>query len=173
VKLPRDLFAWLGIEPRFALDPALLDRRQRELVVERHAQGPRVLESINAAARLLRDPVVRAEQLFQLRGWPTKGPADPVLLERIFTDREFIDLARKKSDQAALQAWVEAAEPRRQVLIGQLALMLDGQGATTYPADPDHQAEGNAGRGLLLLEELRYFSRAVAAAHAALEAIED
>ncbi len=173
MRLPRDLFTFLGLAPRFALESAELERRQRELFVERQGEGPRVLETINEAVRILRDPATRAEQLFGLRGWPLKGSPDPVLLERIFTDREFIDQARKKQDKNGISAWLEAAIPRQQALIDMLTLLLDGPAATIYPTERDPGESSDAQRALLLLEELRYLSRALTAAHAALEALED
>jgi len=180
VRLPGDLFSFLGLAPRFALEPSELDRRQRELYVERQAEGSRAIEKVNEAVRSLKDPAIRAEQLFKLRGWPTRGPADPILLERIYTDREFIDQARKKGDQAGLLAWMDAALPRQRNLLDLLTLLLDGPAATIYPTDSaarrpsDALGElSDAGRALLLLEELRYFSRAVDAARAAIDALED
>jgi hypothetical protein len=173
LRLPRDLFTFLGLAPRFALECAELERRQRELFVERQAEGPRALEQLNEAVRMLKDPAVRAEQLFGLRGWPIKGSPDPVLLERVFTDREFIDLARKKQDVNAIAAWLAAATPRHQALIDMLKLLIDGPAATIYPSEHDSGETSEAQRALLLLEELRYLTRAVAAAHVAMEAIED
>lgn len=173
MKLPRDLFAVLGITPRFALELSELERRQRDLYAERQSEGPRVIEGINEAVRRLKDPVTRAEQLFQLRNWPTKGPPDPVLLERVFTDREFIDQARKRHDSAGIQAWLDAALPRQRALIEQLTRLLDGPAATQYPSHQDPNPEGSSERARLLLEELRYFSRAITAARNAIEHLEE
>lgn len=173
MKLPRDLFTWLGLAPRYALDASALDRRQRELYAERQGEGLRVLEGINEAVRILKDPTTRAEQLFQLRGWPIRGLPDPVLLERIFTDREFIDVARKRGDVQAIQAWLDAALPRQRSIIEQLTRLLDGPAATLYPAVHEPSPEGDAERARLLLDELRYFSRAVAAARDAVERLEE
>jgi hypothetical protein len=178
--LPQDIFGFLGLAPRFALEDSELERRQRELAVERQVEGPRALEKLNEAVRALKDPATRAEQLFELRGWSIKGSPDPILLERIFTDREFIDLARKKGDKAGLDAWMAAALPRQKHLIDLLTLLLDGPAATTYPTEdaPKNSSDApsdrsDAQRALLLLEELRFFSRAVAAARAAIDAFED
>jgi hypothetical protein len=180
VKPPTDHFAWLGMTPRFALDASEFDRRQRELFVERAGEGPHTLEAINEALRLLKDPASRAEQLFRMRNWPTEGEPDPILLERVFADREFIDSARKRGDLAALYALLDAAAPRHRTLIAELTRILDGDGeATDEPKDPAEFGldaaradRANAKRALLLLEELRYFTRAVAAAHEAILALE-
>ncbi|HEY5956563.1 MAG TPA: hypothetical protein VIV60_08425 [Polyangiaceae bacterium] len=174
--MPRDLFAQLGILPRFAIEGAELDRRQRELFVQRQAEGPRALELMNEAVNSLRDPATRAEQLFELRGWATRGSPDPILLERIFTDREFIDLARKKGDITALNAWIDAARPRQQALLSKLTLLLDGPAATAYAsqsdAEPGPESSGLSRRALLILEEFRYVSRAIVTAHNAISELE-
>jgi hypothetical protein len=165
-----DCFSRLGITPKFALDSSELDRRQRELFVARAAEGPCTLEAINEAMRVLRDPVARAEQMFHLRSWPTESEPDPILLERVFADREFIDLARKRGDVAALYALLDAAEPRRRTLFAELGRILDGD---PMPESGDaRRATTNAKRALLLLEELRYSTRAAAAAHEAILALE-
>jgi hypothetical protein len=164
----------LGIPQRFTLDDAELDRRQRELFAQ-HQSGPqasdaRALELINDAVAILRDPVSRAEELFRMRGWATRGSPDPILLERIFTDREFIDNARKRGDVQALHAWIEAARPRQQALLGKLTLLLDSD--TDAAAVAPESTGGRAERALLIFEELRYFVRAIAAANAAVTELE-
>lgn len=180
MRLPHDVFSFLGLAPRFGLEQTELDRRQRELFVERQSEGPRALEKINEAIRSLKDPATRAEHLFKLRGWPIKGSPDPILLERIFTDREFIDQARKKGDRDGLVAWLDAALLRQRNQIELLTLLLDGPAATIYPPDnapqdpSDAPQDGSeAQRALLLLEELRYLSRAIDAARHALDALEE
>jgi hypothetical protein len=180
VKPSPDCFSWLGMTPRFALDTSELDRRQRELFLAKSAEGPHTLEAINEAMRLLKDPISRAEQMFLLRSWPTESEPDPVLLERVFADREFIDAARKRGDVAALYALLDAAEPRHRTLIAELTRLLDGDGeATEEPKDAAEvgldaarAATANAKRALLLLEELRYFTRAVVAAEEAILALQ-
>jgi hypothetical protein len=173
MSLPRDIFGFLGLAPRFGLEDSELERRQRELTVARQAEGPRALEQLNEAVRALKDPATRAEHLFELHGWPSKGAPDPILLERIFTDREFIDLARKKGDKAGLDAWMAAALPRQKHVSDHLTRLLDGPSSSTYPSDAPDDGGGDARRALLLLEELRFLSRAVAAARAAIDALED
>ncbi|MGC4068714.1 MAG: hypothetical protein QM784_29505 [Polyangiaceae bacterium] len=109
-------FELLGLPARFALDLAELERRQRAAFAHRATEGamessmegamqggPNVdLERINDAYRVLKDPILRAELLFELRGWSTKSAPDPALLERVFQERDAIERAKAAGDEARL-----------------------------------------------------------------------
>lgn len=168
-----DPFSCMGLAPRFGLSVTELDRRQRELHVERRSRGPEALEEVNAAVRLLRDPATRAEQLLQLRGWTEHGASDPALLERVFTDREQIEAARRRSDRGALAEWVASAKQRRQILLDSLTRTLDGEPASAGLLPQIEDEEHRRTRAWRLLGELRYLTRALRTADAALEDIDD
>lgn len=155
-----DPFQLLGLEPRFELEPGDLERRQRELTVARRVEGASVLQRLNDAVRELKDPVTRAERLFQLRGWSTQVNANPVMLEQTFADRERIDAWRRGRDADALRCWLrDVAVPRQRDLSEALKHTLD--------------VEPEPGRALPLLVQLRYAAKAAAAARAALDALEE
>lgn len=154
-------FHILGLEPKFDIDPAELDRRQRELTLERRSQGPLALETLNQAVRLLKDPVSRAEHLFQLRGLPLRSVPAESLLERVFVERERIESWRRGRDTDAIQVWLrDVALPRQRELVAAMAILLD-----TSASIAAEQALG-------LLDELRYGARTIAAAHLAIDATE-
>lgn len=166
MSLASDPFQLLGLPPRFDLDSAELERRQRELSVARHVDGPHALEALNDAVRTLKDPLSRAERLFQLRGWSLRANADPATLERVFAEREQIDAWRREHNLEALRHWLgEIAAPRQRELLVQLCELLD--------TAPSQQRVNVQTRALQLLERLRYDIRAAAAARAAIDALEE
>jgi hypothetical protein len=189
VTLAGDPFAVLGLTPRFGLSSTELERRQRELFAERRGEGTRALEAVNHAVLLLKDPAQRAELLLRLRGWPLKGADDPALLVRIFAEREGIERARLSRDLAALRAYVEAARPRLMAIQSELTSLLDaseapsaGEHAVAEPCSPERASAttplvagcgGAPARALLLVEELRYLSRAVTVAESAISVLSD
>src|SRR5262245_5679063 len=111
-----DPFDTLGVEPRFDLDLAALEDRHRALsgalhpdryagrpAAERRMALDRAIE-VNAAWRALRDPVTRAEALFQRAGVEVGELAEPKptpdLLVEMMEVRE--ELAEAKGDAARL-----------------------------------------------------------------------
>lgn len=112
-------FEILGLAPRYALDVAELEQRQRDLNravhPDRHAaKGPgerrqalsRAMD-INQAYRALRDPAARAEALFELLGIHEPGErtlSDPALLGEMLEQRELLDEARRNKDHDQLRA---------------------------------------------------------------------
>jgi len=161
VSTDSDPFGILGLKPTFDLNPAELERRQRELTLERRSQGPLALEMLNQAVRLLKDPVTRAEQVFQVRGLPVRSVPTESVLERVFAEREQIDAWWRSNDSGALQDWLQdLALPRQRQVISALTALLDASASV-----PPEQALG-------LLDELRYGARSIAAAHLAIDAAE-
>lgn len=134
-----DPFALLDLPRRHTLDRAALEERYRELSAAAHpdrvvAEGPAARREaverasrINAAYRVLRDPVLRAEALVRLGGVdlestdPERGaprPSQAFLLE-IIDLRERLEEAGPAA--AALQAEVEArAEAALQAAVAAL-----------------------------------------------------
>jgi molecular chaperone HscB len=109
-----DPFETLGFEPVFDLDPALLERRHRELSralhPDRYAGRPaserrealgRAI-GVNHAFRALKDPVARAEALLTRHGTHVEEsggkPADPMLLMEVLERREALGDAKRKGD---------------------------------------------------------------------------
>lgn len=111
-------FSTFGIEPRFDVNLAELERTHREL--SRAVHPDRVASSaarkdvvehamqVNEAFRVLRDPVKRAEALFSLRGIPvgeTHEPKPPPdFLMEVLEQREALAEARAARDTARIEA---------------------------------------------------------------------
>ena len=109
-----DPFQTLGIDPRFDIDLKAVEARHRELSralhPDRYAQAPaaerrmalsRAIE-VNEAWRAVRDPIKRAESLFQRLGVPSGETAEPnpsteLLMEMMEAREELSDAARAKN----------------------------------------------------------------------------
>jgi molecular chaperone HscB len=140
-----DPFAILGLDPRFDLDASLLEERHRELSrvlhpdkhagasgSERRMSLSRAIE-VNEAFRILKDPIRRAEKLFEQSGIPTgeasQSKASPALLMEMMEAREELaDAARaKKLDKVV--ALGAAMQERQAKLVARLARDLAAAGA--------------------------------------------
>jgi molecular chaperone HscB len=127
-------FEVLGLPARFALDPAVLEARvrdlQRALHPDKHARGTPAERraalsravGVNEAYRALRDDLSRASALLRVHGRDPKEtgtPADPAFLMEIMELRETLAEARAAgaieriralaSDVAAREAQTRAA----------------------------------------------------------------
>jgi molecular chaperone HscB len=141
-----DPFETLGFEPVFDLDPALLERRHRELSralhPDRYAGRPaserrealgRAI-GVNQAFRALKDPVARAEALLARHGKVAEEgggqPADPVLLIEVLERREALGDAKRKGDLETVRRLADEVRERQRAA-------LDGitRGFTTSPPD--------------------------------------
>jgi molecular chaperone HscB len=136
-----DDFTLFGLHERFALDPAQLDRRWRELQAEVHpdrfaAQGAAAQRiamqwsvRVNQAYQRLKDPLKRAAYLCERRGVPidaernTAMPRDFLLQQMAW--REALDEAGDSAEVQALAAQVESHE---RALLDRLRLLLDEDG---------------------------------------------
>ena len=114
----RDPFAIFGIEPRFDIDVPALERVHRDL--SRAVHPDRVASSaerkgavlqamqVNEAFRVLKDPVRRAEALFQLRGVEVgeshEPKPSPAFLMSVLEQREALADARAEKDMAKVAA---------------------------------------------------------------------
>jgi len=129
-------FATLGVEPRFDVDLAAVEKTHRELSralhpdryvsagasERREALGKAV--EVNEAWRILRDPIRRAQALLALRGVTvTEGrepPADPEFLMEMLEQREALDEAKQARDLARIHAMATTIEARAKAVEGEL-----------------------------------------------------
>lgn len=156
-----DPFSLLGAERRFDLDLSVLEKRHRELSralhPDRYAQASpserrAALEkaaAVNEAWRVVRDPIRRAEALFQLEGIPvgeTNEPKpSPDFLMDVLEQREALADARAAKDMAKVEALADEMKARAKATEEKLALGFANGG----PKEPL----------LPLLGELRYYKR--------------
>jgi molecular chaperone HscB len=164
-------FEILGLVPSFALDPSVLEQRQRELNrvlhPDRHAgkspaerrQALSRAMDINLAYRALRDPASRAEALFELLGAGSTREStisDPVLLMEMMEQREALEEARGTKNRTQLDLIGRSMAEREQVVLGRLneafAPLLAG-------ALPSETREAQLASARQLLAELRYVRR--------------
>ncbi len=174
---PFDIFQ---IEPTFALDLGDLEKRQRDLSralhPDRHAGKPaherrqalnRAIE-VNAAFRVLKDPVRRAEALMLRLGEPmgegTEPPADPEFLMEMMERRENLRELVRSRNKDAISALCKEVEKDRTCVLEKLT--------TSFAAAlASHAAGADAGLGgaRLALGKLRYLRRFFDEANAALD----
>ncbi|MEO8184325.1 MAG: Fe-S protein assembly co-chaperone HscB [Deltaproteobacteria bacterium] len=177
-------FETLGLAPSFALDPAALDLRLRDLNrathPDRHAgkgagerrQALNRAMDINHAYRTLRDPASRAEALFELLGAGSSREStitDPVLLMEMMEQREALEAARNAKDLERLQHIGQSMAARERQVIAALEtafapLLMNGaagarqtDGKVARPGAPPE--EGGLAEARRLLAELRYVRR--------------
>lgn len=160
----QDPFAMLGVERRFDLDLNALEKTHRELSRALHpdkfaqagaSERRAVLEkaaSVNEAWRTVRDPIKRAEALFELAGIKVgednEPKASPAFLMEVLEEREALSEARAAKDLAKVRAVGEAMRKRADATQKKLA---DG-----FAARPDH---AGVEKLVPLLGELRFYKR--------------
>jgi molecular chaperone HscB len=156
-----DPFAMLGVERRFDLDLKVLEKTHRELSralhPDRYAQAGAserraVLEkaaSVNEAWRTVRDPIKRAEALFQLAGIKvgedSEPKATPAFLMEVLEEREALADARAAKDLAKVRAIGEAMTARA--------------GSTQKRLADGFASAGDVTTLVPLLGELRFYKR--------------
>jgi molecular chaperone HscB len=170
-----DPFATLGAPRRFDLDLGALEKSHRELSralhpdrfahaapSERRAALERAAD-VNAAWRILRDPIQRAESLFALAGFKvgeTHEPkASPMFLMQVMEEREALADARQARDLSKVRKLAEAALVRKHAAEAKL-----GRGFSEAVTSSDELS-----RLLPILGELRFLRRFLEE----IEAIED
>ena len=166
-------FEILGLAPSFALDPSVLEQRQRELNralhPDRHAgkspaerrQALSRAMDINLAYRTLRDPASRAEALFELLGARSTREStisDPVLLMEMMEQREALEEARRAKNRAQLDAIGRDMAERERGVLGKLEAAFAPLLATDSPP-PAEAREAQLALARQLLAELRYVRR--------------
>ena len=138
MKLSDDDFTLFGLPQRFAIERTAIDARWRALQAEvhpdRHAtQGPaaqRVAAQwsmrINEAHRRLRDPLVRAATLCELRGARVDAERNtampPAFLQQQLAWREALDDA---GDVQAVRDLDDAVAAQERSMLGELERLLD------------------------------------------------
>jgi len=136
-----DPFAMLGVERRFDLDLATLEKTHRELSRALHpdrysqagaSERRAALEkaaSVNEAWRTVRDPIRRAEALFQVHGIAVGENHEPkataTFLMEMLEEREALAEARATSDLVKVRAIGAGMDVRRQDVEKRLAAGFD------------------------------------------------
>ena len=150
--MSKDPFDLLGIKAEFEVDAKTIDERQRALSAELHpdknsAQGSASRRAalglsieVNEAARLLKNPVSRAEALLRRGGqelgeqsWPA---APPQLLMRIMELREALSAARQSEDEDAVEALIEKVRVEERQTLDELKLALAAEPQDAEAAMP-------------------------------------
>ena len=127
----------LGVERRFDLDLATLEKTHRELSRALHpdrysqagaSERRAALEkaaSVNEAWRALRDPIRRAEALFQVHGIAVgdshEPKATPTFLMEMLEEREALAEARAEKDLVKVRAIGAGMSARKEAIEKQLA----------------------------------------------------
>lgn len=123
-----DPFATLGVERSFEVDLKAVEKTHRDLsralhpdkyagsgASERRLALSRAVE-VNEAWRIVRDPIRRAESLFELAGVAVGETSEPkpsgAFLMDMMDQREALDLAKTSRDQAAVLRLARDAEAR-------------------------------------------------------------
>ncbi len=145
IDFSRNYFEIFGLQPRFAVDSAELDRAYRALQSEVHpdryasgtdAERRVAMQSaarVNEAYRALRDPVARAAHILALHGIAEEDGRDTALdfdfLERQLERREQASEAAQARDERTLASLLD--EVRTEMAEREVALRqaLDGDGA--------------------------------------------
>jgi molecular chaperone HscB len=156
-----DPFETLGVARRYDVDLAKLEKVHRDLSRALHpdryaaatpSERRAALEKatrVNEAFRVVRDPVRRAEALFQLAGVPVgeanEPKADPAFLMEVLEQREALAEAKAEKDRAKVEALADAMRTREQAAQAALAA-----GFASETASP---------RLVARLGELRFYRR--------------
>ncbi len=170
-------FEILGLEPCFALEPSVLERRQRDLNKALHpdqhssksaADRRRALSramDINQAYRTLRDPASRAEALLALLGVDggkeQRSSTPPSLLMEMMDQREELEGARRSADVAKVRGLGSKMKQRQQLVEEKLQRAF----ASLLRAAPSNSAERpslpatDLRATVELVSELRYVRR--------------
>jgi len=159
-----DPFELLGIERRFDVDIAALEKRHRELSRALHpdkfagagaSERRAALEkaaSVNEAWRIVREPIRRAEALFRLAGIPVgednEPKSTPMFLMDVLEHREALADARAAKDLAKVAALGAAMRERAVAAEKRLA---GGFASASSAAEVE--------KLLPLLGELRFYKR--------------
>ena len=165
-----DPFEMLGVERRFDLDLATLEKTHRELSRALHpdryagagaSERRAVLEkaaSVNEAWRTVRDPIKRAEALFALAGLQVgednEPKPTPAFLMEVLEQREALSDARAAKDLVKVRSIGAAMEKRANDAEQKLAQGFVAVGTDASAADRTAVTEL-----LPLLGELRFFKR--------------
>jgi len=163
--MPAAYFELFGLEPSYALDMDELERRYLErskqvhpdrVATEDAATRVAALQQsmeLNAAYKILRKPVPRAEYLLERHGVTigTNEQLEPAFLMRILEAREELAEAKARGDEAKLTELEEAMVRRRRAAVDGLAGLWE-----EFEASRDDAVLTSIKRDLILL---RYLDR--------------
>ncbi len=175
-----DPFELLGLEARYAIERADLDKVHRDLSKalhpDRHRDQParerrHLLEramQVNEAYRIVKDPVRRARALLRLRGIAVDesvqvSPA-PLFLMGVIEQRESLAEARATRNAGAVHALRRSVMARREATERNLGEAFGALFSSQTLADPDSL--------LALVAELAYDARFLEEANAAAEELD-
>lgn len=160
-------FETLGIDARFDLDLRAVEKRHRELSVALHPdkfasdgasarrEAIERASQVNEAWRIVRDPIRRAEALFEVAGikvGETNEPkSDQSFLMDMMEMREALSDARDSNDLTQIRALAEDAENRESAAKQAISAIFAGGTARI-----DNAVLGQA---LPKLGELRFYRR--------------
>ena len=143
-----DDFTLFGLDERFALDPAGLDRRWRELQAEVHpdrfaAQGAAAQRvamqwsvRVNEAYRRLKDPLRRAAYLCERRGVPVEAQRNTAMpREFLMQQMAWREALEDASDAQAVQQLDDRVAAEERLMLQRLEQQLDTQADTKAAAD--------------------------------------
>jgi molecular chaperone HscB len=166
----QDPFALLGVERRFDLDLKVLEKTHRELSRALHpdrfaqagaSERRAVLEkaaSVNEAWRTVRDPIKRAEALFELAGLKVGEDNEPkastAFLMEVLDEREALADARAAKDLAKVRAVGETMTTRAAATQKKLA-----DGFATFSSGSVTPDRAAVEKLVPLLGELRFYKR--------------
>jgi len=173
-----DPFAILGLEPRFDLDAAMLEDRHRELsrvlhpdkhvgkaASERRMALSRAIE-VNEAFRILKDPVRRAQSLFEQHGIPTgessQTKASPALLMDMMEAREELAEAARDKNLSKVVELGAVMQQREAALISKLGAALAAAGRDTQKLIEAEAVLGELRYAKRYLDEVSAFEEALA-----------
>jgi molecular chaperone HscB len=174
-----DPFATLGAPRRYDLDLTVLEKTHRELSRALHpdkfaqagaSERRAALEqaaNVNEAWRILRDPIRRAEALFQLEGFrvgETNEPkASPAFLMEVMEEREALAEARAARDLGKV----------RKLATGIAVRAKAAESNLTAGFSRDSRPKDELAKLLPLLGELRFYRRFLDEAEAIEEEAEE
>ncbi len=134
-----DAFAELGVPAKFELDAAELERRFVALAAEHHpdrfadplqqADAADRFAAVNEAYRVLRDPILRAAALLQLRGAEAQSDDKSLpagFLSQMLELRERLEQAIDDQDEAELAALRDWAAQQRTQRLRTIAGLFEG-----------------------------------------------
>lgn len=149
-----DPFEILGISPTFDVDLKACEARHRELSRAAHPDKFRdaspaerkratdIAASANEAWRALRDPIKRAEILFERRGVGVgegnEPKAAPAFLMTMLEKREALAEARAQNDRAAVERLKVEIEAMQAESMGELSHAFHEGGAAALEAAVPH-----------------------------------
>lgn len=154
----RSAFGILGLEPRFDLDPSVIERAALGKLSAAHpdlvADAGDQAADVNEARDKLLDPESRANHLLELLGGPTSAQDKSLpdgFLQLMMMERMEIDGDIAANGEPARERWYAQAQARRDAIVERVSAMFACE-----------DTSDGALRGIrLALNEWRYLERLV------------